>query len=263
MEYAVLRSGAQMPLVGLGTWTLQGSAATDAVVRALELGYRHIDTAEAYDNHRQIAEGLRTAAIPREDLFIVSKVWRDHLHYEEVLAAAKTTLADLRLDYLDLYLVHWPSPSGVPVSETLTALEELRKQGLIRAIGVSNFTQDHIREAVDTGIATIENNQVPYSPQRNQEALRQLCEREGIVLTAYSPLGRGDLIRNADLQRLAADRGHTVSQIILRWMVEKGIVVIPRSTSRKHLAENLDLFGWELDDEARVALDGMDPAAGA
>jgi diketogulonate reductase-like aldo/keto reductase len=260
MEYAKLRSGAEMPLVGLGTWTLKGADATDAVTTALGLGYRHIDTAEGYGNQRAISDGIRESGVPREDLFIVSKVAREHLRYDEVLAAARQTLLELRTDYLDLYLIHWPSPT-VPIRETLTALEELRRKGAIRAIGVSNFTPDHLREALASGVAPIENDQVPYHPHANQEPLRQLCEQEQVVVTAYSPLGRGDLIRNVELQDLAEARARTVAQLVLRWLVEKGVVVIPRSGSVQHLRDNLGIFGWELDDEARQALDAMGVAA--
>lgn len=262
MEYATLRSGAQMPLVGLGTWTLRGSAATEAVTAALGLGYRHIDTAEGYGNQRAISDGILESGVQREELFIVSKVSREHLRYDEVLAAARQTLEDLRTDYLDLYLIHWPSPT-VPIRETLTALEELRRKGSIRAIGVSNFTPDLLREALATGVAPIENDQVPYHPHANQEPLRQFAAQEGVVVTAYSPLGRGDLIRNVELQDLAAARGRTVAQLVLRWLAEKDVVVIPRSGSLQHLRENLEIFGWDLDSEARQALDAMGAAAGA
>lgn len=256
MEFATLKSGAPMPLVGLGTWTLRGQEATDAVEAALGVGYRHIDTAEVYGNQRAISDGIRAAGVPREELFIVSKVAREHLRYEEVLAAARQTLADLRTDYLDLYLIHWPNPS-VPIRETLVALSELQRKDSIRAIGVSNFTPQHLKEALETGVATIENDQVPYHPHANQEPLRQLCEEQGIVVTAYSPLGRGDIVRNVHVQDLAEASGRTPAQLVLRWLVEKGVVVIPRSRSVRHLRENLDLFGWELDDEARRELDAM------
>jgi len=262
MEFATLRSGAQMPLVGLGTWTLRGQEATDAVQAALEMGYRHIDTAEVYGNQRAISDGIRAAGIPREELFIVSKVAREHLRYEEVLVAARQTLADLRTDYVDLYLIHWPSPS-VPLRETLVALSELQRKGSIHAIGVSNFTPQHLQEALETGVATIENDQVPYHPHANQEPLRQLCQEQGIVVTAYSPLGRGDIIRNVDVQELAVARGRTPAQLVLRWLLDKGVAVIPRSRTARHLSENLDLFGWELDEEARRVLDAMGAAATA
>jgi len=256
MEYAILRSGAAMPMVGLGTWTLRGAEATSVVSAALELGYRHIDTAEAYENQRAIAEGIRASGIPREELFIVSKVWRDHLHYEEVLMAARRTLAELRTDYLDLYLIHWPSAT-VPLRETLVAMEELRGRGQVRAVGVSNFTPDVLRQALALNVTPIENDQVPYHPHANQEPLRLLCQQEGIVVTAYSPLGRGDLIRNEELRALANERGRTVAQLVLRWLTDKGVVVIPRSTSVAHLRENLDVFGWDLDEEVRRLLDSM------
>lgn len=256
MKTRILRSGAEMPVVGLGTWTLRGDQATEAVETALELGYRHIDTAEAYNNQSAIARGIRRAGVPREELFIVSKVQREHLHYEEVLAAADKTLDELHTDYLDLYLIHWPNPR-VPMRQTFTALGELHKEGKIRDVGVSNFSIAHLQEAFEATDVPISNNQVPYDPIKNQEELRQFCHEHGITVTAYSPLGKGDLVDHPQLKELAADRERTVAQLILRWLVEKDLIVIPRSTSREHLAEDIDLFGWELDDEVRAVLEGM------
>ncbi len=257
MKTRTLPSGAEMPIIGLGTWTLRGSIGTDAVATALELGYRHIDTALAYDNHRAVATGIRRSGVPREDIFIVSKVPRENLQYEEVLVAAEKSLEELETDYLDLFLIHWPNPD-VPMRETFTALAELREKGWLRDIGVSNFTIAHLEEALDVTTVPIANDQVLYHPQRNQEQLRQFCESRDIVVTSYSPLGKGEFTNERTLKRLAEARGRTPAQLILRWLVDKDVVVIPRSTSREHLAENMDLFDWELDDEVRQTLEGME-----
>jgi 2,5-diketo-D-gluconate reductase B len=257
MKKRTLPSGAEMPIVGLGTWTLRGSTCIDAVANALELGYRHIDTALAYDNHKAVAAGIRRAGVPREDIFIVSKVPRENLRYEEVLAAAEQSLEELDTDYLDLFLIHWPNPD-VPMRETFTALAELRGKGLLREIGVSNFTIAHLEEALEVTTVPIANNQVLYHPQRNQEQLREFCEERDIVVTSYSSLGRGEFTDERTLKRLAEARGRTPAQLILKWLIDKGVVVIPRSTSREHLAENLALFDWDLDDEVRQTLDGME-----
>lgn len=257
MHSTQLPSGAGMPLVGLGTWTLRGEEATDIVATALELGYRHIDTALAYGNHRAIAAGLRRAGVPREELFIVSKVPRENLRYEELLAAAHKSLDELDTAYLDLFLIHWPNPD-VPLRETLAALGELRHKGLVRDIGVSNFAIDLMQKALAESPVSIANNQVLYHPQRKQEALRRYCEERGVTVTAYSPLGQGEFATERSLIRLAETRGRTPAQLVLKWLVDKGVVVIPRSRSRAHLAENLDLFGWEMDDDARRVLEGLE-----
>lgn len=257
MKTRRLPSGAEMPMVGLGTWTLRGQEAADAVATALELGYRHIDTAVAYNNHRSVAKGIERAGVPREELFIVSKVPRENLRYEEVLAAAEQSLEELRTDYLDLLLIHWPNPA-VPMRETMSAMGEVHRKGMARDIGVSNFSIAHLEEALEVTPVPIANDQVLYHPQRNQEALRRFCEDKEIVVTSYSPLARGEFVNERSIKRLAEARGRTPAQIVLKWLVDKGIVVIPRSRSREHLAENLDLFGWELDDEARHALDSME-----
>jgi diketogulonate reductase-like aldo/keto reductase len=256
MKTKTLPSGAEMPLIGLGTWTLRGTEAADAVATALELGYRHIDTAVGYGNHRSVAAGIQRAGVPRQELFIVTKVPRENLRYEEVLAAAAQSLDELQTDYLDLLLIHWPNPD-VPMRETFTAFGELHSKGIVRDVGVSNFTIAHLEEALAVTPTPIANDQVLYHPQRNQEALRRYCEDKSVVVTSYSPLGRGEFVNERSLRRLAETLGHTPAQLILKWLVEKGVVVIPRSRSREHLAENLDLFGWELDKEARRVLDGM------
>jgi 2,5-diketo-D-gluconate reductase B len=256
MKTKTLPSGAEMPLVGLGTWTLREAEATEAVAAALDLGYRHIDTALGYNNHRAIAAGIRRAGVPREELFIVSKVPKENLRYEEVLVAAERSLDELETDYLDLFLIHWPNPS-VPMRETFTALGELHTKGVLRDVGVSNFTPEHLDEALRVTSVPIANDQVLLHPQRRQDALLRYCDEKDITVTSYSPLGRGEFVNERSLRRLGEARGRTPAQLVLKWLVEQGVIVIPRSRSRDHLAENLDLFGWELDDEARGVLDAM------
>ncbi len=257
MKTRILPSGLEMPMVGLGTWTLRGAQAADAVATAIELGYRHIDTALAYRNHTSVAQGIARAGIPRDDLFITTKIPRENLHYEEVLAATDRSLDELQTDYVDLLLIHWPNPD-VPMRETFTALAEVHRVGKALEIGVSNFGIEHLEEALRVSSTPIANDQVLYHPLRNQETLRRFCEEKGIVVTSYSPLGRGEFVNERTIRRLAEARGRTPAQLILKWLVDKGIVVIPRSQSREHLAENLDLFSWELDDEARRVLDSME-----
>ena len=257
MKTRTLPSGAEMPIIGLGTWTLKGKDGTDAVATALELGYRHIDTALAYDNHRAVAAGIRRSGVPRDEIFVVSKVPRENLRYEEVLAAAEKSLEELDTDYLDLFLIHWPNPS-IPMRETFTALAEVRDKGWVRDIGVSNFDVGHLEEALEVTTVPIANDQVLYHPQRNQERLRQYCEERDITVTSYSPLGKGEFTNERSLRRLGERHGRTPAQLILKWLIDKDVIVIPRSTSREHLAENLDIFGWELDDEARQTLDSME-----
>jgi diketogulonate reductase-like aldo/keto reductase len=256
MKYVTLSSGREMPMIGLGTWEVTGDTAVAAVRTALKLGYRHIDTAEGYRNHRDIARGLAAAGIARDDLFITSKVFRTHLHYDDLLKAAEEALRDLDIPYLDLYLVHWPNPE-VPMAETFRALSRLQAEGLVRDIGVSNFSAAQIDEALAASANPISINQVEYHPYLNQEALRAHCEARGVRLTAYSPLGRGNLLEDPTIVRIAERIGRTPAQVALRWLVDKGIVAIPRARSAGHLQANLDLFGWELPAEDRAAIDAI------
>jgi diketogulonate reductase-like aldo/keto reductase len=195
-------------MIGLGTWEVTGDTAVAAVRTALKLGYRHIDTAEGYRNHRDIARGLAAAGIARDDLFITSKVFRTHLHYDDLLKAAEEALRDLDIPYLDLYLVHWPNPE-VPMAETFRALSRLQAEGLVRDIGVSNFSAAQIDEALAASANPISINQVEYHPYLNQEALRAHCEARGVRLTAYRPLGRGNLLADPTNVRIAARIGRT------------------------------------------------------
>lgn len=256
MQFAKLNSGADMPMVGIGTWTLKGNKCRESVRNALDVGYRHIDTAEAYENQKQVAMAIEDNGIDREEIFITSKVWRNHLQYADTLAACDNTLQELQTDYLDLYLIHWPN-EDVPMEETFRALTKLKDDGKVKDIGVSNFTISHIQEAKSVSETPISVNQVKYHPYDNQNDLLDYCKDDNIVITAYSPFGRGDLFTDERLNKIADNHEKGLAQIILRWLVQKGIVVIPRSSSEKHLKDNLDLFNWELSDNIVQELENL------
>lgn len=252
-----LKSGNKMPVLGLGTWQLTGDECTNSVIMALELGYRHIDTAEGYGNHEQVRAGIEKSGVKREELFITSKVSHSNLRRADVLAACDKALKELRTDYLDLYLVHWPN-SSIPMEETLGAMSELVDAGKVRDIGVSNFTISHMEEAARVSPKPISVNQVEYHAYLNQEDLLAKCNELGVVLTAYSPLARGELLNDAVLEGIAAAHGKTVAQIALRWLVQKGVVVIPKARSRKHLSDNMNIFDFELTDEEMARIDTIE-----
>lgn len=249
--------GVEVPTIGLGTWRLNGSNGREAVVRALELGYRHIDTAEMYNNEREIGEAIAASAIPREELFLVSKVWRTNLGRQEVLSACDDSLARLGVDSLDLYLIHWPS-SAVPIEETIAAMDELVSTGKTRYIGVSNFSvdlMDAARRASEHGILT---NQVEYHPYKDRSTLRAACVEQDILLTAYSPVAKGRVSRDKSLREIGQKYGKTAAQVALRWLIEQeNVVAIPKSESDAHLRENLDVFDFELSTEDRSAIDQL------
>ncbi|MFW6308420.1 MAG: aldo/keto reductase [bacterium] len=255
METYTLRSGAEIPALGLGTWQNKGQDCVNAVSKALEMGYRHIDTADIYDNHEYVGQGIKKAEINRDELFVTSKLFRHHLQYEQVLEKGKKILDELNLEYLDLLLIHWPVRS-VPLEETLEAMHELQKEGLVRDIGVSNFTIRHLEEIKEKSEVPIANNQVEFHPYLYQKELLDYCQENGLVVTAYSPLARGEIFSDQDIIDLSQEFSRSPAQLVLKWLLDKDMVVIPKASTIEHIKENMQLFSWELPDKAREVLDG-------
>ena len=251
-ELKELPSGFMMPSLGLGTWELQGKEGLRAIETALAMGYRHIDTAEMYENHEIVGEAI--SGYDRAELFITSKVNSPHLHYDDVLSVCDATLLELGTDYLDLFLIHWPNPD-VPMPQTLDALRHLVEEGKIRDMGVSNFQPHRMRMALDITPHPLANNQVELHPHLWQDELVRLCFENDVTVTAYAPLGRTKVLQDETIQMLADKHDVTPAQVSLRWLLQKGCVVIPRSTSGEHLRQNMDLFGWSLSSVDMVAID--------
>jgi len=245
MTHVVDAKGARIPLLGLGTWELRGRACARTVEQALRLGYRHIDTAEMYDNEREVGEGLRASAVPREQVFITTKIWPSHFASHELARAAKGSLARLRLSEVDLLLLHWPNPQ-IPLSETLGALSRVKQDGLARHIGVSNFTVALIEEALGLAREPLVCNQIEMHPFLDQSKVTAACRANGMAVVAYSPIARGGAKNDAVLARIGAAHGKSGAQVSLRWLVQQGIVVIPRSGRVQHLSENCAIFDFEL-----------------
>lgn len=256
MLYQKLRSGAQIPMVGIGTWTLRGDACYDAVRKALDIGYTHIDTAEVYGNQKEVGKAIADSKVDRKTLFVTSKVWRENLTTEGVLKACDRTLDELGLDYLDLYLIHWPNRS-IPMEDTFRGLTKLVEAGKVRDIGVSNFSITNLRKAIQVSETPISMNQVEFHPYLNQKELLKECQDNGVVVTAYSSLGRGSFFSDEKLVAIARKAGVGVAQMILKWLISKGIVVIPRSSSVEHLKDNLNVFDVELTDEVLAELESI------
>jgi len=249
-----LKTGTKIPAIGLGTWQLSGKACADAVKAALRLGYTHFDTAEMYENQEQIGAAIK--GVERKRLFITSKVWHANLGYEDTLAACEQTLKQLGTNYLDLYLIHWPN-QAIPMQQTFRALEELHRAGKIKALGVSNFTIGHLKEAMQASSVPLAVNQVEFHPFLNQQELLDFCKKSGIVLTAYSPLARGRVNDDLTIQAIAEKHAKTPGQTALRWCFQKGLVAIPKASSEAHLRENLAIFDFELDKADMRALDAL------
>ncbi|WP_159586355.1 aldo/keto reductase [Chelativorans xinjiangense] len=241
-------NGAEIPAIGLGTWTLDGGTCTDLVSHALGIGYRHVDTAAIYGNERAVGEGIRRSGVPRSDIFLTTKVWWTDLAAADLKRSAATSLERLSLDHVDLLLVHWPNPA-IPLAETMDALNRVREEGLARHIGVSNFPSRLLAEAVRLSEAPLVANQVEYHPYLNQDKVHAACRKNGMAMVSYCPIYRGGaLLDEPAVAEAAARHGRTPAQIVLRWHLEQeDVAVIPRTSRKERLAENADIFGFSLD----------------
>jgi diketogulonate reductase-like aldo/keto reductase len=250
---AVTANGATIPAPGMGTWTLEGRACSDLVTHALALGYRHLDTASSYGNEEAVGAGLRASGVPRSEVFVTTKVWWTDIEPTQFVASAEASLERLRLDHVDLLLIHWPNPR-VPLADSLGALNRLRERGLTRHIGVSNFTTALLAEAVAASDAPLVVNQVESHPYLDQSKVHAACRAAGMAMVAYCPIFRGEpLFSEPAVADAAARHARTPAQIVLRWHLQQdGVVPIPRTTKKERLAENLALFDFTLgDDEMR------------
>ena len=247
--HRVQANGAAIPAIGFGTWTLADEACIEAVGWALEAGYRHIDTARMYGNETEVGQGIKASGLDRDEIFVTTKVWWTDIAPGDLERSAEGSLKRLGLDQVDLLLIHWPNPA-VPLPDSTAALCRVKAQGLARHIGVSNYPSAMLDEAVRLATEPLVCNQVEYHPYLDQRAVKQACERHGMAMTAYSPLGRSALLDDATLKAIAAAHGRSVSQIVLRWHVQQpGVIAIPRSKTRDHIVKNLDVFGFELSPE--------------
>ncbi|UKL00004.1 aldo/keto reductase [Brevibacillus brevis] len=251
-DTTTLYNGVKMPWLGLGVFKVEeGQELEQAVKTAIKHGYRSIDTAAIYNNEegvgRGIRAGLQEAGITREDLFVTSKVWNADLGYESTLQAYETSLKKLGLEYLDLYLIHWPVEGKF--KEAWRALEALYKKGLVKAIGVSNFHVHHLEELLKDAEIKPMVNQVEFHPRLSQDELRAFCKDQGIQFEAWSPLMQGQLLENPVLKGIAEKYGKSIAQIIIRWDLQNGVVTIPKSTKEHRIVENASVFDFELSKE--------------
>jgi 2,5-diketo-D-gluconate reductase B len=251
--------GVRVPKLGFGTWEITGDACVEAVRDALELGYRHIDTARIYRNEEQVGQGIRDSGVPREDIWLTTKIWRDAAAAPDVRPAAEAALERLGVDRVDLLLLHWPS--DVPLAETMGALARVREEGLAREIGVSNFPARLVAEALDH--APVFADQVEFHPFLEQPDLLALCRERDLLFTAYSPFGHGDLLGHPVLAEVAAAYGKTTAQVVLRWLFDQPQVCsVPKAASHANRASNLEVFDFELSDHDRGRIAGLAHAEG-
>ncbi len=248
MDVTTVR-GVEIPTVGLGTWRLTGERCRTSVRTALELGYRHVDTAQEYGNERQVGGALRDSDVDRDDVFVTTKLGRRNRGYDDVLRSTEESLAKLGTGYVDLLLIHWPNLT-TPLRDTLAAMSELVDDGRVRHVGVSNFDLDRLIRARELSEHDIVTNQVQYNPYWSQSELLDYCRIHDIALTAYSPLAHGGVLDDPVLEEIGTRYGKTAAQISIRWLVQQpNVLTVPKATSREHLADNIDVFDFELTDE--------------
>ena len=272
MKTYTLNNGVSIPVLGFGTWKAEnGEVAYQAVLEALKAGYRHIDTAAIYKNEESVGRAIRDSGIPRQEIFVTTKLWNTNHSYEEARQAFEQSMEKLTLDYLDLYLIHWPNPKPLRENdewktrnaEVWRAMEDLYQEGKIRAIGVSNFLPHHLDALLETARVIPAVNQVRLAPGVYQEEVVAYCKEKGILLEAWGPFGQGELFDKKGVQEIAAKHGKSVAQIALAWSLAEEFLPLPKSVTASRIQSNLDCFGIELSKEEREVLKTISVISGA
>jgi 2,5-diketo-D-gluconate reductase A len=252
-----LNDGNPIPQVGLGVWQTPQEDTERAAATALGAGYRHIDTAAAYGNEREVGRAVSKSGLPRDDVYLTTKLWNADHGYESTLAAFEASIDRLGVEYLDLYLIHWPMPAKTAFVDTFKAFAHLRDQGRIRSIGVSNFEPEHLQILVDaTGIVPAV-NQIELHPLLQQQELREVHAQLGIATEAWSPLGQGSLLTNPTVTAVAEAHGKSPAQVLIRWHIQLGNIVIPKSVTPERIVSNFDVFDFELSEQDMASISSL------
>lgn len=264
-----LNNGIEIPCVGFGTWQMpDGKTGVDIVRTALDAGYRHIDTAAAYGNEKSVGIAIKESGIPREEIFVTSKLWNDDHGYENTLVAFERTMEELSLSYLDLYLIHWPNPWRYrdrwqeANAGSWKAMEELYRAGRIRAIGLSNFMPHHMDALLETATVKPMVNQIRICPGDAQETVVEYCHAHQMLVEAYSPLGTGRIFDVPEMKDIAQKYGKTVAQVAIRWSLQLGFLPLPKSVTPRYIRENADVFDFELSDADMQTISSLDGVCG-
>lgn len=256
MDYVTV-SGTKVPALGIGTFQMNGPSCTSSVKKALEIGYRHVDTAQEYRNEAQVGQAINESEVDREDIFLTTKVWRNALDHEHVISSTQKSLEKLKTDYVDLLLIHWPN-NRIPVEETLSAMNELKEQGKVKNIGISNFPVKLMEKARKVSETPIICNQVEYHPFYSQEKVLNYCQENDLMLTAYSPLARGKVIGNNVLKEIAEKNGKNEAQVTLRWLIQQeNVAAIPKASNNQHIKQNFNVFDFKLTENEMERIHGL------
>ena len=248
-----LNNSNKMPILALGVWQA-GNQTKQAVLSALEMGYRHIDTAAVYGNEEEVGKAIKESGVPRKEIFITTKLWNEDIRLGKTREALMVSLNKLGLDYIDLYLIHWPANGYV---DAYLEMEKLVREGYIKNIGVSNFKKHHLENLLSQVHVIPAVNQIEFNPRMQDEEIYKFCQNKGIVLEAWSPLGSGTYLKIPEIQTLAERYHKTSAQIILRWLVQKGIVILPKSVHEERIIENAQIFDFELKNEDMYIVDTL------
>lgn len=251
--HTIAAGGVEIPALGLGTWKLTGQACAPLVAAALQAGYRHVDTAAIYGNEREVGEGLRASGVPRDQIFLTTKVWRDDIGERDLPRAAEESLKRLGVNYVDLLLIHWPN-DAIPLKGSMGALAEVKRRGLARAIGVSNFPTDLLDAAVQASPEPLATDQVEYHPYLSQRRVLEVLGRHAMVLTAYSPLAEGAVLKDPVIGKIAEAHGATPSQVALAWLLAQQVIAIPKTASPERAVQNLKAADLKLSEEEMRAI---------
>lgn len=258
--HIALNDGARIPQVGLGVWQTPNDEAAPAVKAALSAGYRHVDTAAVYENEEGVGEGIRQSGIDRSEIYLTTKLWNTEQGYDQTLKAFDASVKRLGTDYVDLYLIHWPSAHRGLFVDTWKAFVKLKEEGRAKSIGVSNFYPEHIEKIIaETGVTPVI-NQIELHPDFQQREARAFHEKHGIATQSWSPLGQGKLLGHSAIADIAAKLGRTPAQVIIRWHIDNGLVVIPKSVTPSRISENFKVFDFKLSAEDLDTLNGLDDA---
>lgn len=264
MENYILSNNVKIPQIGFGTSLIVGQECIENIKDALKAGYRHIDTASVYKNEKEIGQAIRESGIPRKEIFITSKVWKDSMGYENTIKSFNQTIKDLNVEYIDLFLIHWPCNKDKQINiDTWKALEELYEQGKVKAIGLSNFLKHHLQIILDNCKVKPMVDQIEYHPGLTRPETVEFCKKNNILVEAWAPLGKGKMLTNPELTEIANKYNKSVAQLCIRWCVQNEILPLPKSSNIERMKQNLDIFDFTISKEDMEFIDNMEFFAGS